>query len=465
MPSVFDWIQNLGPAGIVLEAILLTIAGIASLLAFILLRRGWRSRLFRRRDDRVLFLRSRWDDILSGAMPPEEWREDRLSCDIVESMLLDRLETSDPAETEPLLRCLRTSGLLDLRIQDARRHLGFRRRHALASLGRMRAPEAVPALADALDDRNRGHVLTAIRGLGRLGFPEAAVPLLDRVVTGQFKALPAVPIQTTLLHCCREQPHVLVPYIHRASPETRPLLARVLGELANGSLDEDDLVLLACDGQAEVRASAARTLATAPLNVALSALGALAEDDEWYVRLRAIVGLGQLRHHRAIPLLVEGLCDPNRFVRLRAATGLARHDAHLEEVIDLAEAKHDRYALQALLSELEASGAIMNHVNRLARRGEARDRAERLLMRVLHLGAHRLLVSTLGAHRERRVRFVLARLLGRSRLEALVPVLERGRALERSPRRQAVFTWVISQIETREKPARRRRKPRARVAR
>ena len=34
---------------LVLEAILLTVAGIALLLAFILVRRGWRSRIFRRR--------------------------------------------------------------------------------------------------------------------------------------------------------------------------------------------------------------------------------------------------------------------------------------------------------------------------------------------------------------------------------------------------------------------------------
>jgi hypothetical protein len=392
-------------------------------------------------------------------------RDDRLSCEIVESMLLDRLEVSTGDEARRLLDCLRASGLLDLRIQDARQRRGWRRRRALASLGRMRAPEAVPALAEALDDPGPADVLTAIRGLGRLGLPEAAVPILDRVVSGQFASLPAVPIQNALVSCCQSRPQVLVPYVHRASREFRPLLARALGELASGSLDEDDLVLLACDDQPEVRASAARALATAPFGAAISVLGALAEDDEWFVRLRATVSLGQLEHPRAIAMLVDRLCDPNRFVRLRAATELARLDADLERVLDLAESRQDRYALQALISELEISGAILTHIDALSASGPARDRAERILLRVLQLGAHRLLVSALTGHRQHRVRHRIARLLGHSRVAAIVPLVERAATAERSGRQRAVFAWVLERLRTTGAPPARngRRPPRAGV--
>jgi HEAT repeat protein len=322
----------------------------------------------------------------------------------------------------------------------------------------MRAREAVPALAEALDDANRGHVLTAVRGLGRLGLPHAAVPMLDRVIAGQLGSVPAMPIQDALLGCCRGSPQLLVPYVHRATPETRPLLSRVLGELATGELDPDELIMLTCDEQAEVRASAARALPTAPLNVALAGLGALAESDEWFVRLRAVAGLGQLQHPRAIPLLVEGLCDLNRFVRLRSAAGLARFDAHLEEILDLVEEKKDRYAMQALLSELESSGAILKHVDCLGSRGDTRERAERVLQRSLHLGAHRLLVSMLRAHRSRRVRFSLARLLAASGTPALVPLLERAHTDESSRRQQAVIAWVLGQIQAAAKSAGKRRR-------
>ncbi len=446
---------------LVFEAILLTVAGIALLLAFILVRRGWRSRIFRRRDARVIEVRNNWNGILTGTIAPEEWRDDRLTCEIVEAMLLDRLEVASGAEADRLLACVRASGLLDLRIQEARRRRGWRRRRALASLGRLRAPEAVPALTEALDDRNRGHRLVAVRGLGRLGLPDGAIPILDRLIEGSLGSLPPVQIQNALLSCTRGQPQLLVPYIRRAGPETRPLLARVLGELATGDLDEEDLVLLASDPQAEVRASAARALTSAPLNIAMSLLGTLAEDDEWFVRLRAIVGLGQLQHPRALPALIEGLCDRNRLVRLRAATGLAHMDAHVEDVLDLVEARNDRYAQHALLSELEISGALLAHVDRLAARGSIREHAARIVLRMLHFGAYRMLVSALGSHSDRRVRFEIARLLAGSKVDALVPLLDRASAAEKSPRRRAVYAWVRRRLEDsrRSSERRARRKP------
>ncbi len=446
---------------LVFEAILLTVAGIALLLAFILVRRGWRSRIFRRRDARVIEVRNNWNGILTGTIAPEEWRDDRLTCEIVEAMLLDRLEVASGAEADRLLACVRASGLLDLRIQEARRRRGWRRRRALASLGRMRAPEAVPALTEALDDRNRGHRLVAVRGLGRLGLPDGAIPILDRLIEGSLGSLPPVQIQNALLSCTRGQPQLLVPHIRRAGPETRPLLARVLGELATGDLDEEDLVLLASDPQAEVRASAARALTSAPLNIAMSLLGTLAEDDEWFVRLRAIVGLGQLQHPRALPALIEGLCDRNRLVRLRAATGLAHMDAHVEDVLDLVEARNDRYAQHALLSELEISGALLAHVDRLAARGSIREHAARIVLRMLHFGAYRMLVSALGSHSDRRVRFEIARLLAGSKVDALVPLLDRASAAEKSPRRRAVYAWVRRRLEDsrRSSERRARRKP------
>jgi HEAT repeat protein len=461
MASAFSWIDRFGPAGVVAEAILLTVAGIALLLAFILLRRGWRSRVFRRRDRRVVEIRAQWDSIICGDIPAAQWRDDPLSCEIVEMILLDSLETATPTESALLLHCLRLSGLLDLRILDARRCRGWRRRHALASLGRMRASEAIPALAEALDDRNRSYVLTAIRGLGRLGLPEAAVPLLDRLIAGQLSSFPTLPLQNALLSCCRPRPQVLLPYIQRADEKVRPLLMRVLGEVASGDL-EDELVELASDPQAEVRASTARALATAPLGIALSTLTALAHDDEWFVRLRAVVSLGDLEHPLAIPALVDGLCDRNRFVRLRAASGLSRLDANLEEVLDLVVEKADRYALQALLSELQCSGVVPAHLDRLVSDVPMiRERSERLLVRMLELGAHRLLVSALGAHRERRVRFSIARLLARSRVEALVPMLERASASEISDRRRKVLAWVIARLQ-RQPSDQRRRKARRR---
>ncbi|HEV8385216.1 MAG TPA: hypothetical protein VGQ11_10130, partial [Candidatus Acidoferrales bacterium] len=118
MPSVFkqiiEFIEQLGPTGIVAEAIAVTAVGIGLLLAFILGRRAWKARLFRRRDRRTLAIRQQWDDIVSGKLPYADWRFVAMDRGIIEAILLDRLEIAQPAEAELLLRCLRDSGLLDM---------------------------------------------------------------------------------------------------------------------------------------------------------------------------------------------------------------------------------------------------------------------------------------------------------------------------------------------------------------
>jgi HEAT repeat protein len=450
MGSVFRWIESLGPTGVVIAAIVATAAGTGLLVVFILARRSVRRYFFLRRDRRVIAIRAQWDAILSGQIPPEQWRHNRLDREIVETILLDQLEVASREEVPRLLQCLRSSGLLDMRIHEARHESRWRRRKALVSLGRMRAPEAIPALAEALDDPSRETRLAAIRGLGRLGIPEAAIPILDRLVTGQL-TLPSIPVQNALLHCCRFRPQVLVPYVRRANAEMRALLARALGEVATGDLDED-LLLLACDPQAEVRASAARSLGEARLDVALSALGALAEDEEWFVRLRAVVSLGQLLHLRAVPLLVDALCDPNRFVRLRAAMGLAKLEEHLEEILTLVEQKRDRYAMQAFISELERCGAILRLAEQLT--GPGRERAERILERILRTGAHRLLVSTMQLHSDWRVRLAIARLMARSGERSLVPYLERAVEAEKSSRQRRITRWVLEILRGRDEAGR-----------
>src|SRR5580700_4722315 len=142
MEFVFNRIEKLGPAGLVLQAILISLLGIVLLVGFIVLRRWYRARYFRRRNERTVALRSQWDDILSGKIPAEDWRFDPLDCNIVESILLDSIEMAPADKLPPLLDCLRVSGLLDMRIYQARTSRGWKQRTALLALGRTRAMEA-----------------------------------------------------------------------------------------------------------------------------------------------------------------------------------------------------------------------------------------------------------------------------------------------------------------------------------
>jgi HEAT repeat protein len=447
MPSVFDriieFIEGLGPAGFVVQAIVATAVGIGLLIAFILGRRAWRHGVFQRRDQRSQEIRKHWEAIVSGEAPLQDWNVEEMDRRIVETLLLDQLEAAQGEEARRLLQCLRLSGLLDRRILEARTRQGWRKRQALFSLGRTRAPEVIPALAEALDDPSEETRVAAIRGLGRLGIPDAAVPILDHLVDGRLK-LPNIVIQNALLNCCRWQASILVPYMRRADAETRALVARVLGEIATGDMDED-LLLLAGDTQAEVRASAARSLGETRIDLALSALGALAEDQEWFVRLRAVVALGNLRVERAIPMLVDALCDSNRFVRLRAASGLAKMRENLETILDMVREKRDPYAMQALISELQRDGVVLEQVSALL--GPGKKTAERILLSLVKSGALRLLVSTLLLHTNWRVRVAVARLLARSGAEELAPLLEHAFLKERSPRQRKITGWLLRKLK------------------
>ncbi|HYB76982.1 MAG TPA: HEAT repeat domain-containing protein [Candidatus Bathyarchaeia archaeon] len=373
---------DLGFAGLILKAILFSLAGIFLLIAFIALRRWYRGRYFQRLSERTFALRSQWDGILSGAVPAESWRLNNLDCEIVESILLASIEIADSDELSTLLNCLRRSGLLDMRIHQARVTTGWKRRTALVALGRTRAPEAIPALAEALDAPEEETRIAAVRGLANTELPEAAIPILDCLLLGK-RSIPEHTLKNALASCCRHSPGVLLRYLKQSSGRPRELLARVLGELASSDLGED-LILLATDSDAEVRASAARALGNLQPSFALPVLSVMVGDKEWFVRLRAVVALASIKHALRIRPLLHALCDPNRYVRQRSAWALAHIGSNLDDILTQVVETKDNYALQAFISELERSGAIENLVEALENH-PGQNAARNILLRTLNV--------------------------------------------------------------------------------
>ena len=352
-----------GVARLIVEAILLSLLGIFLLIAFIAVRRWYRGRYFQRLSERSLALRAQWPGILSGAVPTRSWRLKRLDCEIVESILLDNIDIAAVEQLPPLLGCLRSSGLLDLRIYQARSAKGWKQRTALVALGRTRAPEAVPALAEALDAPSTETRIAAVRGLGHTGLQQAAIPILDHLLAGGL-TIPGHAVKNALVSCCRDSPTMVLRYLKESSGPVRELLARVLAELATADLGED-LILLATEADPELRASAARALGNAQPSFALPVLSVLIQDKEWFVRLRAVVALASLDHNAKVRPLLHALCDSNRYVRQRAAWALAQMGSNLERILTQVVETQDNYALQAFISELERSGAIEDLVDAL----------------------------------------------------------------------------------------------------
>ena len=127
MESIFDKIWRIGPAGLVLKAIIVAVIADALLLAFILLRRTYRKRYFAKRDARVFELRQKWNALTSGQISFLSWRNKPFDRRIVETMALDAFEAAGPQEAARLLQFLRESGLIEKRIFEARHFTGWRR--------------------------------------------------------------------------------------------------------------------------------------------------------------------------------------------------------------------------------------------------------------------------------------------------------------------------------------------------
>ena len=382
MTSTFRWLV-FGPAALVFKAILFSLGGIFLLVMFILARRKVRRRYFDRVNALTFFFQQHWNGIIEQKLPIAFPKRDRLEREVIEGMVLDRLEKASPEESKRLIGFLQTTGLLDARIVEARKLRGWQRRKALVALGRTRAPESIGVLADNLESRDFETRTAAVRGLGRTALPEAGEAILT-CLSERGLEVPAPALQNALLSCCRSRPSLLLTFQRRTSGDAGELLARVLGEIATPELG-DDLLLLAEDSRAELRASAARALGRSKVPGAFEALERLARDVEWFVRLRAVTALADFSNPRALQILLNSLCDRNRYVRLRAAGGLVRQQPEILEVLHQVVATRDNYALQAMISELERSGEFSKVLDSLGRPG-GRDEATAVLENALKAG-------------------------------------------------------------------------------
>ena len=384
MGSAFDTFRQLGPAAFVLKAIVSVIVADVLLLAFILLRRTYRKRYFAVRDVRMFEIRQEWEALISGEIPYSRWRTKASERDLIETMVLDAFEIASPEESARLLKFMRVSGLIEKRIADGRHHKGWRRHKALVALGRTRAPEGIPSLAEGLRDRDSETRLASLRGLGRMACPEAAKQILNWVDEAGL-AVPALPLQSALVQSCAERPQVLLPHLQHADKAVREVLGRVLGEVATPSLGPE-LLQFADDNLPELRAAAARGLSYLNPGTAVNVLSELAKDTVWFVRLRAVVSLGKLCHHTAIPFLLQGLTDSNRLVRLRAAEGLVDVKTDLVLIFEMVVGLRDQYGLHAYLTALENAGQQARLDAEIkGNRRAGRESNERLLQ-ILHTG-------------------------------------------------------------------------------
>src|ERR1051325_9281080 len=113
MAFVSSAVAQLAPARVVFGAIAVSLGGIVLLLAFIIARRWRRSRYFARRDALAAYVRQHWDVLLDEKVLPKRFGTAGLARDVLEAILLDRIEVAQRNELPRLVDCLRRRGVLD----------------------------------------------------------------------------------------------------------------------------------------------------------------------------------------------------------------------------------------------------------------------------------------------------------------------------------------------------------------
>jgi HEAT repeat protein len=118
----------------------------------------------------------------------------------------------------------------------------------------------------------------------------------------------------------------------------------------------------------------------------METLSELAQDAVWFVRLRAVVALGNIPGPEATSPLLHALRDSNRLVRMRAAEGLADHQSEMASIFEEVVAAQDQYALYAYLAAIENAGLRKMLAAELQRRDFLGASNARLLLAVLRTG-------------------------------------------------------------------------------
>src|SRR5258705_3758582 len=377
MNSVLNSFPNFNADFFWTVAVLAVLGGVVMLLVFLMGRRVIRRFRIRRYDELAFKIHNQWRDIVRGGVPIETWRKDPMQCEIVQSILIQEIGAATDKDRAGLQEFLRASGLIGLCIEKVKEGHGWSRRRAILALGAMRVPEAIAPLSEVLGVWQLETRVAAVQALGRTGLAEAAEPIIEAFMVGGLK-VPLDPVTNALVRCYLDRPAAILPFLRRSQGESRELLARVASELATAEM-ADEMIVLAEDPRPEVRAAAAKALSLAPLPLAIPALGNLARDEVWFVRLRAVIALDEIRHPRTIPILLEAVRDPNRLIRMKAASTLARSEQRRIEILRNIVDSSDRYPLHAMISALELGGGFAQTLKELSDPLLHDETAERLL--------------------------------------------------------------------------------------
>jgi len=202
-----------------------------------------------------------------------------------------------------------------------------RRLRAAEVLGYLGDDTSLPSLMSALRDDLMDVRFAAAESLARLGCQQAVEPILRSLDVGGDVSQRRVAEIILILGSSATDPILAILQNSSSTENALGIAARVAGSLRVHRAIDPLLKLLRHTSQ-NVRLNAVRSLASIASTASqsdhgvITAVASLGEDSSWEVRCVVMKSLGQLRATHEIPLLLQGLSDPQWWVRHNAADAL-----------------------------------------------------------------------------------------------------------------------------------------------
>jgi HEAT repeat protein len=289
------------------EAVLLGLVALAGLLLAALLLINWRHR---RRDARLVRL----------GLDELTFAESRLEL----ATCLAALPGLDPAEAERVrdMLCLSPAAREELRGLEHRS--AARRAEACRFAGRLGDAASIPRLVQLLRDPDPGVRRETIRALGELRAVEAVPDMAEAIEgLGEWSNLLLVMALIRMGPACAPAIGVLLGTGGTRSPAMLKGLLQVTSRIGV-AVEPAVICALAAHDDMEVRVEAVRVLGgIAPDPRSADVCLAAMDDAEWPVRAIAASSLGRLGDERAVGRLARAMGDPAYWVRHHVAEAMA----------------------------------------------------------------------------------------------------------------------------------------------
>lgn len=301
---------------------LLGVTALAALLLAVLLLVNW---WHRRGDARGARLRRSLEPMLAGHTEPD-WLDDLSHADGRMALVacLEALPGLDAGAADRVREVLRRSRAARRELRRLGHRSAARRIEACRFAGRLGDTAAIPPLVQLLRDRDPDVRRAAIRALGDLRAAEAVPDIAEAIeAMGEWSNL------------------LLLMALIRMGPESAPAIGALLGApgawspamlkallqvtgRAGVATDPGLIRSLASHDELEIRVEAVRVLGSiAPDPRSGDVCLAAMDDAEWPVRAIAASSLGRLRDERALPRLTRAMGDPAYWVRHHVAEAMA----------------------------------------------------------------------------------------------------------------------------------------------